>query len=781
VTSIVLNRRWARLRGLARHERGVLTAFAATLLVSAVLLFSVQPMFAKMVLPKLGGTPAVWAVSMCFFQAALLAGYCYAHLLDRRLKGGWAILLHLLVLALAYLALPVGLPADFAEPPAGDAYGWLIVLLAAGVGLPFFAVSATAPLLQAWFARTGHAHAGDPYFLYGASNLGSLAALLAYPFLLEPAIGLAAQSGLWSLGFAGLAFMIAACGALMLARSALGEASAAPSLVDSHAEETGAAQAAPAAHPAASENPTWSQRGLWVLLALVPSGLMVAVTTYITTDLASAPLLWVIPLALFLLTFILVFRNRPAISYRWTIELFPAAVLAVILLPTMLLGSIAALLAFFAGAVVCHRELYNRRPPARHLTEFYLLMSLGGVLGGIFSALIAPQIFTSTFEFILLLIAALACRPGILLGRTEPLDLKRVAGVVAVGLAVMLAYKAALVLRLIAPDSFVLFLVIGGICLGLYRIRAWPEHRLALVLTMLIAATVAPRDNATVFVERSFFGTHRVTETQDGAMRLLLHGTTVHGAQRLMDGQGRPVAEPPPATYFHPEGPMARGVAVARAHLEAANPGRDFRVGIVGLGTGSLACQSRPGDSWRYFEIDPTVARIASNPALFGFLSRCLGSADIVLGDARLTLAKEPDFNESGGGFGLVVIDAFSSDSIPIHLLTVEALQLYLDKLDRHGVLALHISNRHLDLAPALSSTVARIPGLSAVAVYDEQPADRYDAASSEVMFIARDPAALAPIRAWAGARPVTATSARAWTDDYSDVLSAILRRLTKE
>lgn len=780
MASIAIQRHWTRLRGAARREGVVLAAFTATLLMSAMLLFSVQPMFAKMVLPKLGGTPAVWAVSMCFFQAALLAGYCYAHLLNRRLSGAWAVLAHLLVLALAYLALPVGLPASFAEPPAGDAYGWLIVLLAAGVGLPFFAVSASAPLLQAWFARTGHAHAADPYFLYGASNLGSLAALLAYPFLIEPAIGLAAQSGHWSRGFVLLGAMIAACGALMLARAATGP-STADSTVTTASEPATPADAAPLA-----EAPTWAQRSLWVLLALIPSGLMVAVTTYITTDLASAPLLWVIPLALFLATFVLVFRKRPALSYRWTIELFPAAVLAVILLPTMVLGSLAALLAFFAGAIVCHRELYNRRPHARHLTEFYLLMSLGGVLGGIFAALIAPQIFTSTFEFILLLIAALACRPGILLGRSEPLDLKRVAAVVILGLAAMLAYKAAVVFRMIAPDSVMLYVMIAAICLGLFLIRKWPEHRVALVLTMLIAASVAPRDNATVYVERSFFGTHRVTETQDGTMRLLLHGTTVHGAQRLTDAEGRPVTEPTPATYYHPGGPMVRVVDVARTHFAAARPDRDFRVGVVGLGAGSLACQAQPADRWRYFEIDPAVARIAGNPELFGFLSHCLGAPDIVLGDARLTLAKEPDgvmsgSTESGGGFGLIVIDAFSSDAIPVHLLTVEALQLYLDKLDRHGILALHISNRHLDLAPALASTITRIPGLSAVAVFDKQPEGRYDVASSEVVFVAREPAAVAPMLEWAGAKPVVATTARAWTDDYSDVLSAFLRGLVKE
>jgi hypothetical protein len=730
---------------------------------SAALLFSVQPMFAKMVLPKLGGAPSVWAVSMCFFQGALLAGYGYAHLLNSRLKSSPAFMVHLLVLVLAYLALPVELPASFSSPPAGDAYWWLLTLLAAGVGLPFFAVSASAPLLQAWFARSGHAHSADPYFLYGASNLGSLVALVAYPVLIEPAVGLVAQSGHWSRAFFILTLMIAACGFLMLARQS---ATTNPATLEAPSPTTTIATAAP----------TWSQRSLWILLALIPSGLMVAVTTYITTDIASAPLLWVLPLALFLTTFILVFRERPLISYRWTNELFPVFVLGVILLPTLLLGTLAALLAFFTGAIVCHRELYLRRPAAEHLTEFYLLMAVGGALGGTITALIAPQVFTSTSEFILLLVAAMACRPGVVLGRSDFLDLKRVAGVAGVSMGIMLAYKAALKFNIIDPDSPVLLVVIVLVFLGLIRIRKLPEHRLALVLVILIAALIQPRIDTILFVERSFFGTHRVTETADGSVRMLLHGTTIHGAQRLKDANGLPVEELLPQTYYHSNGPISRGVAAARTHMAERRPGHIFRVGVAGLGTGALACQSAPGELWRFYEIDPAVVRIARDPTLFNFLSHCQDGVDIVLGDARLSLVEEPS-----GGFGMLLVDAFTSDSIPVHLLTVEAIQLYLDKLDNHGILALHISNRHLDLAPALFSTVISIPGVSAVAVFDKLPDDNFDAVNSDVLFVAHEPEALAPILGWTGAVPVTRTTARAWTDDYSDILSALLLKLTKD
>jgi hypothetical protein len=726
----------------------VIATFAATLFVSALLLFSVQPMYAKLILPKLGGAPAVWAVSMCFFQAMLLAGYGYAYALNRWLRDGQALLVHLALMAATCLVLPFGLPAAFAVPPQGEAYLWLIGLLGVGIGLPFFALSANAPLLQAWFSRTGHAHAGDPYFLYGASNFGSLIALIAYPLLLEPALGLAAQSKAWSGAFAVLAGMIAGAGLmLLLNRSPVGP----------HVTAVAARTSAPVA---------WSQRFSWIALAFVPSGLVVAVTTYITTDVASAPFLWVIPLALFLTTFILVFRPELPFRYEWTCGLLPATVLIYVLTQGWLVSSLFALISFFLAAIICHRELYNRRPGAEHLTEFYLWMSVGGVLGGVFSALVAPHLFTSVFEFTLLTLLALLARPGILFGRADAVSWWRLAAIVGAGLALMAAYKFAMTAGLLASSSLYPFALIGVLCLGLFLMRKWPEHRAALVFTMIAAFGLTPSDHLTVHVERSFFGTHRVMLSNDGAMRMLLHGTTVHGAVRLKDAAGRPVA-PVPATYYHAESPMARGVAAARAGFA----GQPFRVGVVGLGAGSLACYAH-SEAWRFYEIDPVVARIATNPALFDFLKRCLPRPDIVIGDARLTLARErPE------SFGYLVIDAFSSDSIPVHLLTAESLCLFVDKLAPDGLLALHVSNNHLDLVPALASTIALVPGVVAAFVDDDRPQQSLDALSSRVVFIARKRAALAPVLQWPDARPLEPGRDRAWTDDYSDVLSALMRR----
>ena len=742
-----------RCRSLSQHDALVL-CFGATLFLSALLLFSVQPMFAKLLLPKLGGSPSVWAVSMCFFQAMLLAGYGYAYALNRFLRPRHAVFVHLTLLVGACLALPFGLPSAMSEPPTGDAYLWLMGLLTLGVGLPFFAIAGNAPLLQAWFARTGHPDADDPYFLYRASNIGSLIALLAYPIVLEPMLGLGAQSTLWSAGFFALGLLIAVCGWLLI-----GTMTAAPT------------NATPATSQVRVASIDWNQRFTWVSLSCLPSGLIVAVTTYVTTDVASAPFLWVVPLALFLLTFILVFRDDLPFSYSYACAGLPAAVLGVILTQSMLISSVFALLAFFLGAIVCHRELFLRRPAKENLTEFYLWMSVGGVLGGVFSALIAPHIFKSVFEFQLLALLALLCRPGIVLGRTDPLNWQRMAAVVACGLALMLGYKLSVSTGFLSADRGVLFGLVAALCGGLYLIRRWPEHSAAMVLTMIAAAAMSPADLHTLHVERSFFGTHRVTVSADGATRQLLHGTTVHGIQTLRDAQGLSVAQPTPAAYYFPHGPMARGVSLARSQFAAM--GKPFRVGVVGLGAGSLACYASAGEPWRYFEIDPSVVRIAKDPALFNFLSRCQPNADVVIGDARQTLEKEP-----ASGFGYLVIDAFSSDSIPVHLMTAEAIRMMASKLDADGVLALHISNRHLDLAPALASTIALLPGLSAVLVDDLRPAAGSSDFASRVVFVAKSKSALAAVAAWPDAQSLPQSDASAWTDDYSGVLSAMLRKL---
>jgi hypothetical protein len=735
----------------AGHERLLLWFYAATICLSAFLLFAVQPLFARLVLPKLGGSPSVWAVSMCFFQAMLLLGYFYAHLLNTMLAPARAILLHMLVLATACLALPVALPAMASEPAGGNTYVWLIGILGAGVGVPFFAVSASAPLLQSWFGRTGHAQATDPYFLYGASNLGSLAALLLYPVIAEPLFGLAMQSRLWTWGFLALVLSILGCGTLLLTR--LPVQSAMPVAVDRSVTISAVSS---------------RQRLRWIILSFVPSGLLVAFTTHLTTDIAAAPFLWVLPLALFLATFIVVFRDPPLVPVRLLAAVLPfvigivyMAMITVDLLAFWVSG-VAGLAAFLMISLVCHRTLYEQRPATGQLTEFYLWMSLGGVLGGVFSAMVAPALFTSIFEFPLLVLAGLLAQPRLLWRGYWRRQGRGGALIALVGLAILVL--AELVLPNfpgIAGRSFglcVAAIAFGGVIL----VRRSPVWQAGFLMVMLIA-TVLPSESIGIkHAVRSFFGLHRVGETASGDMRILLHGTTVHGAQRLKTAAGQPIERPVPMTYYHPEGPMARSLAL----LDGAR-----RVGIVGLGTGALACYARPADSWRLFEIDPAVVGIARDSGLFSYLSTCLPKVPVIVGDARLTLTAEP-----AASFDYLLVDAFSSDAIPVHLMTTEALKLYLTKLTDKGLLAIHVSNLHLDLAPVLAASLTELPGVSGVLVRERRPGGGLDATGSRVVLLSRDAQLIARALAWADAKPLRSTGVAAWTDDYADLFSALRR-----
>ncbi|MFM9939843.1 MAG: spermidine synthase [Hyphomicrobiaceae bacterium] len=745
-----------------RDTAAALGLFAGTIFLSALLLFSVQPMFAKMVLPKLGGSPSVWAVSMCFFQAALLAGYCYAHALNRFAPARLAPLIHLVVLGLAVLALPIGLPAWGAEPPAGDAYFWLIGVLALGVGLPFFAVSANAPLLQAWFARSGHPHAKDPYFLYAASNCGSLLALLAYPVLIEPFAGLLRQASLWAAGFVVLGVAIAMCGLMMRFNQADSDN------VAVKGEGTTTATAAP--------TPTWSRRLGWIGLSFVPSGLLVAFSSYLTTDLASAPFLWVLPLAAFLGTFIVVFRDKPLISHDWLLVLQPALIGVVIFgLATpgsngWLMACIGGTAAFVVTTLIAHRELFLHRPASEHLTEFYLWMSLGGVLGGIFAALIAPQIFSTVWEYPLLLVLGMACRPGLFTTAREKSELRDMAALLIVAVIALLGIAGAIKVGQMSASTLPRFLFLVGFGLLMLLNGNRPLRQLVCAAIMGITIFLLPSAMNRGDAERSFFGVHRVTMTQNNEMRLLMHGTTIHGAERLIDDKGNKVTAPLPATYYYPGSPMARGVEVARTVSGKADG--SLSVGVVGLGAGSMACHSRSSEAWRFYEIDPTVVKIARDASRFTFLSRCRPTADIVLGDARLTLAKEPV-----GRFDYLVIDAFSSDAVPVHLLTVEAIKLYLDKLSPNGILAMHVSNRHLDLVGVAAATVRQVPGALVALADDRVPERGFDAAASHVVYVTRSEVALLALKALPSVVKMPEAEIAPWSDDYSDILVPMWRK----
>jgi spermidine synthase len=722
--------------------------YAATLFVSALLLFAVQPMFAKMVLPRLGGAPAVWSVAMVFFQGALLAGYAYAHLLCRLLPPGRAALVHLAVLAAAALTLPIGVAAGFDIPPQSGVAFWLVSLFAASIGLPFVALAASAPLLQHWFAASGHAQARNPYVLYAASNLGSFTALLAYPFVLEPLLRLSTQARLWSVAFAALALLVAAA-ALMVARRESADATA------------GAAADAPPS--------SWADRLRWMALAAVPSGLVVAVTSFVTTDVAAAPFLWVIPLAIYLATFVAVFRERPWFDHATVARLAPLVVapVAVTLLGSVKPHWIAAiafnLLTFVILTLVCHGELYRRRPAAAHLTEFYLWISLGGALGGAFAGLIAPYAFNDIYEYPILIAGGLLALPGFFAGGRAAL-LRQAGPVLALAACVPIARMAGLGALSHGADGAAKIAAALVLILIVLR-RKQPAAVFGLVVFAFVFTGAWRPTFDHVATVRSFFGVHRVLETAGGGYRVLMHGTTMHGAMRLRGDDGAALTgRPAPLTYYYEGSPIAEAVAATRAEHGLHD------VAVVGLGAGSLGCYRKNAENWTFYEIDPQVVRIARDPHLFRFLSDCAPSAAIVLGDARLTLAAAHTRHD------LIVLDAFSSDAIPVHLLTQEAFAIYFTHLTPHGVLVIHTSNRHLDLAPALAAA-AKAAGLVAFTKEKDQGellTAQYKASSS-VVVMARKRADLGALPARPGWQPLTpATSVPVWTDDYSDILRAM-------
>ena len=706
--------------------------FGLTSFLGAALLFSVQPMAAKAVLPLLGGTPAVWTTCVAFFQTGLLAGYAYAHATSRRLGVRGQAVAHLALLGLAMAAfLPLAIVGEATPPtPGAGPIRWLVVVLATTIGPPFVALSATAPMLQRWYAGTGRADASDPYVLYAASNAGSLAALLAYPLAIEPRLRLAEQGGFWSIGFGVLSALMLACA--LAGWRARGKA--------------------------APERPDAIARGRWlrwVALAFVPSSLMLGVTTYLTTDIAPVPLLWVVPLALYLLSFILTFARRP-VPRGWAIRALPIA--AMLLAPALAVGLVKPfwiplhLLAFALAAMVCHGELARDRPPARDLTGFYLAIALGGVIGGLFNALVAPFAFDRIAEYPMALVLACLAVPGPRLG---PRGLAREAVVPAI----IFALSAALVADFggwsgTAAGALATVAASGLAVLVCATYRSRPARfALGLGAAMLAVGTSPGVEGRVLFRGRNFFGVLRVTSADGGRVHRLFHGNTLHGQQ----DRERPRE---PSGFYRREGPVGQVFEVV-----SARPGRSG-VAVVGLGAGALAVYAEPGQGWTFYEIDPAVARVARDPALFTFLAECrAGPPEIVLGDARLRIREAP-----AHGFALIVLDAFSSDAVPVHLLTREALRLDLDKLAPGGLILFNISNRYLDFEPVLGA-LARAEGLACRVRYDTDPSRMRPGEQPTIwgVMAAResDLGPMADDPRWSP--PRTRLGARAWTDDFSD------------
>lgn len=750
---------------------GTLWLYTLTTLLSAVLLFSIQPMFAKMVLPVLGGSPSVWAVALAFFQGALLAGYLYAHGLMRFLTPKQTGFVHLLFCLIALVALPIALPEGWREPPQGDAYLWQFGLFAVAIGLPFMAVAANAPLLQAWFARAGHAQSADPYFLYAASNLGSFFALLGYPLLLEPMFGASKLSAFWAIGYICLITAIALCFSIVWRR-----------------QETQKARPLEAPDSAGGRSAaalTWKDRATWVCLAMVPAALLTAFTTYVATDVASAPLIWVIPLALYLLTFVIVFRDStPAgqdddnatdmIAWLHVISVFLVFLqLSQVWRGGWFLTTSLGFSAFVSGTLVAHRTLYQNRPDAKSLTEFYLWMSFGGVLGGLFAALIAPKLFSEVYEYPLLLALTLACRPGVVSAlKSGNLNVTSGAAKIAAGMAAVFGFAWLCAQMDWTFDRWGAALVlIIALAIPLFWNWRKPVHQLAVALIMVSVLVFLPTAVHVGNAERSYFGVYRISKSDDGQFTVLQHGSTLHGAQRRQDKDGNPVQDLEPATYYYRGGPIHYAVAAVQHRLGKSAKGH---FGVVGLGAGAMACHAEPGETWKFYEIDPVVVDIARSEN-FSFMKECQPNAEVVVGDARLTLEKEPD-----GVFDLLVIDAFSSDAVPIHLLTREALELYLSKLKPEGVGVLHISNRYLDLEGVVHATLAQIDGVKAFILEKSQDERDYEKTSSQIAVFSKDRRVAHGFMRYRGARTPRYAELKPWTDDASDILAPFLSNLKR-
>lgn len=682
---------------------------------------------------------------MLFFQAALLVGYAYSHAGIRLFGLRKHAIFHGLLVWLPLLLLPIDV-REAGPPGDGQPIAWLLQTMGSSVGLPFIMLATTAPLLQRWFSSASDKPAADPYRLYAASNAGSLIALLAFPTVLEPLIPLGPQQMIWKGGYAIVASLLTAC-AIVAYRSA----STADASTSEHAGESESVERSPSA----------GQRLRWLALSFAPSSLMLGVTTYLSTDVAAVPLLWVLPLAFYLLTFIVAFGWYSEATHAMALRALPLVLLPLVLLliseaPVPLWVTVPMHLAAFSVlALLCHGELARDRPGVRHLTEFYLWLAGGGVLGGVFNTLIAPQVFNSVAEY------PIAIAGGCLLcassgqfraALANPRTLLRPALAAGLAVAVLIAGRLGGVARL----PMMAFL--GAPAIVVFGVKR-DAARFALGIVGLLAALalgtvfVPARGERVVHADRTFFGVYRVLTNPTLNLVSLVHGTTTHGRQVIG------ATNPEPLTYFHRQSPVGQVFAERGARAQS--------VGVIGLGVGTLAAYARPGSAWVFYEIDGAVERIARDTRFFRYLERCGHQCTVELGDARLSLARSTATHD------ILVLDAFSSDAIPLHLLTTEALKVYESRLAPNGVLVFHISNRHIRLRPVLAR-LARDRGLTALVRFDSSSDLLRGTEPSDWVVMARRSEELEAFSADTRWTQLAPDDRLAWTDDFSNVWTAL-------
>ncbi len=739
----------------AKHSFSTTLLFSGTLFVSAALMFIVQPMFGKTLLPLLGGSPAVWNTCMVFYQTVLFLGYLYAHGISTRLAQNRQLQIHAGVIVISFLALPLALP-ELSPPTETNPTLWLMWVLLLAIGLPFFVVSTTSTLLQKWFANLGHDSSHDPYYLYAASNSGSLLALLSYPFLIEPNIGLSTQKIAWSGGYVFLCLLVLACGALLWRSRQINN-----EVIEKTTEN--------------SAKLSLYTQIRWGVLAFVPSSLLLGLTNFISTDIASAPLLWIIPLTLFLLSFVLVFSGwghkiHPIMVNVQPIVLLPFIAYSFInpaLLPYWL-DLALHLLAFFLAIMVCHGELAKSRPSTTHLTKFYLIMSFAGMLGGMFNTFVAPFVFNAVYEYPIMIVLALLLRPSILIEegfspeKLKPLLLQTLFPVLLLIVGLSLYYFI---------DNFPRYLDSVGGALILLAGMTYAFRKQAITLALLTGTLLFfsiglhSSLSHTLYQKRSFFGVFSVREAmlrdennQPEKYHELFHGTTKHGAQRLSATH-----KTIPLTYYSQQGPMGQ------LFKEFETDNSSWVIGSVGLGAGALACYAKPAQQWTFYEIDPLVVEIARNTQYFHYLDLCAKDSSMKIGDARLSLQAEPEQK-----FDLLILDAFSSDSVPIHLLTQEAMQLYFDKLKPNGILAFHITNRHLDIKKVIANHAQQLKLAALIQEFKPQKPLPLVTATDWVV-VAKNPQILVRLKQsrlghWQ--KLPLYFNMKPWTDDFTNLLA---------
>ncbi|MBD1940296.1 fused MFS/spermidine synthase [Microcoleus sp. FACHB-68] len=742
----------------------MLILFSLTLFVSAFLLFCVQLMVAKMILPLLGGSPSVWNTCQFFFQATLLAGYGYSHLTTKWLGVRRQSIFHIILLLLPIAFLPITLATGWLPPHEANPIPWLLALLGFSVGVPFFVVSTSAPLIQKWFAGTDNPAGSDPYFLYAASNLGSMLGLLSYPIFIEPNFSLTRQSWLWAAGYGMLLLLTVSC-AVYVGKSKKGEL-----------EIDGSVSAA----ETAGETLTRKQQIQWILLSFIPSSLLLGVTTYLTTDLAAIPLLWAVPLALYLLTFILTFARKPVLPHNTLVTLLPLLLAPLIILsllkliqPLWLLLPLH-LLVFFLVACVFHGNLARSRPSAKYLTGFYFWISFGGVLGGLFNAIAAPLLFPTVLEYPLLLLLSLLLLPNAgfeeIKKQREEDEIKNLSvlnssrrniflislGLLIGALLIGLNFQNLTANLLEIILSFILLLVIYyAFNIGKIRLGA------GLILIVMLSQFSLGSLGGVLYTERSFFGVNRVVQDRHSEYHSLLHGTTLHGKQSL-----DPERKKESLTYYHNSGPVGQ----AFNSLNSAQ--RLSKVAVLGLGIGTLAAYSEPGQEWTFYEIDSAVEKLARNADYFTFLANSKAPFSVILGDARLRFLEAPN-----NYYDIIVMDAFSSDSIPVHLVTREAIQLYFSKLTSQGLLVINISNRYINLEPVLGKLAENL-NLVALRQLDRDisPAEKAagKSASHWVVF-ARSRQDFGKLNNDPSWQPIPKpANVPLWTDEFSNIFSVL-------